>query len=152
MEKVQPHRVHAESSRRGKRRLAALGLLPVPLSMRLRSSQVLGMASSGVVSKRKLLQNAVRDLSTTLCRGITQHVLATVPLRASLNAHLVVGRLPLPTDDLIPPTPLLGSPPPPPVLLGRYPIRSSLPSLLGPSPKKNAAPTPPPSPATRSLP
>ena len=33
-------------------------------------------ASSGVVSKRIFLENAMRDLSTTLCRGIARHVLA----------------------------------------------------------------------------
>ena len=43
----------------------------------------------------------MRDLSTTLCRGITTQVLATVPLRAHLNGHRVVAGLPVPTDDLI---------------------------------------------------
>ena len=46
-------------------------------------------------------ENAVRDLSTTLCRGITRQVLATVPLRARLNGRPVVTGLPVPTDDLI---------------------------------------------------
>ena len=44
----------------------------------------------------------MRDLSTTLCRGNTRQVTATVPLRARLNGHLVVAGLPVPTDDLIP--------------------------------------------------
>ena len=59
--------------------------------------------SSGVVSKRISLENAMRDLSTTLCRGITWQVLATVPaLRARLKGHPVVLGLPVPADDLIP--------------------------------------------------
>ena len=41
-------------------------------------------------------------LSTTLCRGITRQVLATVPLRARLNGRPVVAGLPVPTDDLVP--------------------------------------------------
>ena len=59
-------------------------------------------ASSGVISKRIILENAMRDLSTTLYRGITRQVLATVPLRARLNGRPVVVALPVPTDDLIP--------------------------------------------------
>ena len=61
-----------------------------------------GPASSGVVSKRALLENAMRDLSATLCRGITRQVLAAVPLRARLNGRPVVAGLPVPTDDLVP--------------------------------------------------
>ena len=66
-------------------------------------------ASSGVVCKRKFLENAMRNLSTTLRRGITWLVLATVPLRARLNGHPVVAELPMPTGDLIP---VAGEPPP----------------------------------------
>ena len=44
----------------------------------------------------------MRDLSTTLCRGITRHVLAAVPLCARLNGRPLVAGLPVPTDDLIP--------------------------------------------------
>ena len=43
----------------------------------------------------------MRDLSTTLCRGITRQVIATVPLRAHLNGRPVVAGLPVPTDDLV---------------------------------------------------
>ena len=59
-------------------------------------------ASSGVVSKKIFLENAMCDLSATLCRGITRQVLATVPLRARLNGRPVVAGLPVPTDDLVP--------------------------------------------------
>ena len=59
-------------------------------------------ASSGVVSKRAFLENAMCDLSMTLCRGITRQVLAAVPLRARLNGNPVVAGLPVQTDDLIP--------------------------------------------------
>ena len=58
--------------------------------------------SSGVVSNSIFLENAMRDMSTTLCRGIRRQVLATVPRRARLNGHLVVAGLPVPPDDLIP--------------------------------------------------
>ena len=44
----------------------------------------------------------MRDLSTTLCRGIKRQVLATVPLRARLIGRPVIAGLPVPTDDLIP--------------------------------------------------
>ena len=43
----------------------------------------------------------------TLCRGITRQVLATVPMRARLNGHIVVALqlaiagLPISTDDLM---------------------------------------------------
>ena len=49
----------------------------------------------------------MRSLSTTPYRGITRQFLATVPLCAHLNAHLVVAGLPVPTDDL---TPVAGGP------------------------------------------
>ena len=48
------------------------------------------------------LENAMRDLTTTLCRGVTMQVRATVTLRARLNGHAVAAGLPVPTDDLIP--------------------------------------------------
>ena len=44
----------------------------------------------------------MRDLFTTMCRGITQQVLATVPLRACLNGHPVLAGLTITTDDPIP--------------------------------------------------
>ena len=59
-------------------------------------------ASSGFVSKRFFLENAMCDLSTTLSRGIKRQVLATVPLCARLNGYPVVAGLPVPTDDLMP--------------------------------------------------
>ena len=59
-------------------------------------------ACPGVVSIKIFLENAMRDLSTTLCRGITRQFLVTVPLRARLNSYPVVAGLPVVTDDLIP--------------------------------------------------
>ena len=55
-----------------------------------------------VVSKRFFLENAMRNQSTTLCRGITRQVLSSVPLRARLNGHPMVAGLPVPTVDLVP--------------------------------------------------
>ena len=60
------------------------------------------VASSGVGSKRTFRENAMCDLSMTLCQGITWQVLATTPLRASLNGHWVFAGLPVPTYDMIP--------------------------------------------------
>ena len=54
---------------------------------------------SGVVSKKISLENAMRYLTSTLCSGITQQVLATDPLHACLDGHGVIARLPIPTDD-----------------------------------------------------
>ena len=73
-----------------------------PAAFALRNNIAEFAASSGAVSKRVFLENAMRDLSTTLCRGITRQVLATVPLRRRLNGYPVVAGLPVPTDDLIP--------------------------------------------------
>ena len=42
------------------------------------------------------------DLSSTLCRGFTRQVLATVPLHACLNGHPVVAGLLVPTGNQIP--------------------------------------------------
>ena len=46
-------------------------------------------ASTGAVSEMTL-ENAMRDLSTTLCRGIARQVLASVPLRARLDGRPVL--------------------------------------------------------------
>ena len=86
-------------------------------------------ASSGVVSKRMFLDNAMRDLSATLCRGITRQVLAKVPLRARMNDRAVVAGLSVPTDDLVPvaggPSLLLlqpsSTPPHPPLTVNALP-------------------------------
>ena len=59
-------------------------------------------ASSGVVSKRTFLEDAMREVSTTLCRRIPRQAVATVPVRACLNGRPVVAGPPVPTDDLIP--------------------------------------------------
>ena len=73
-----------------------------PAALALRNEIAEFAGDFGAVSKRVLLENAMRDLSTTLCRGIMRQALATVPLRARLNGHPVVAGLPVPTDDLIP--------------------------------------------------
>ena len=55
-------------------------------------------ASTGAVSKKIIMENAMRDLSATLCRGIARQVLA--PLRARLDGRPVLRRRPVPTDGL----------------------------------------------------
>ena len=42
----------------------------------------------------------MRDLSTTLCRGIAQQVLASAPLRARLDGQPVLSGRPVPADGL----------------------------------------------------
>ena len=59
-------------------------------------------AGSGAVSKRKFLENAMRRLSTTLCRGVARQARAAAPLRARLVGRAVMAGLDMPTDDLIP--------------------------------------------------
>ena len=53
-----------------------------PATVALFNEIVEFLASSGVVSQTIFLENAMRDLSTTLCRGITRQVLAAIPLCA----------------------------------------------------------------------
>ena len=57
-------------------------------------------ASTGAVSKKIFMENAMRDLSTTLCRGIARQVLASAPLRARLDGRPVLPGRPVPTDGL----------------------------------------------------
>ena len=45
-------------------------------------------------------ENAMRDLSTTLCRGIARQDLASAPLRARLDGRPVLPGRPVPTDGL----------------------------------------------------
>ena len=47
-------------------------------------------ASTGAVSKNIFVENAMRDLSTTTCRGIAWQVLASAPLRARLDGQPVL--------------------------------------------------------------
>ena len=57
-------------------------------------------ASTGEVSKKTFMENAMRDLSTTVCRGIAWQVLASAPLRARLDGRPVLPGRPFPTDGL----------------------------------------------------
>ena len=51
-------------------------------------------------AKKIFMENAMRDLSTTLCRGIARQVLASAPLRARLDGRPVLPGRPVPTDGL----------------------------------------------------
>ena len=77
--------VHADLSRSATRRLAALGLLPLRFSARFAEFP----KRSGPASKRILLENSMRYLSTALFREITRQVLATGPL---VSGRWVSGR------------------------------------------------------------
>eukprot|EP00892_Ulva_mutabilis_P011419 jgi/Ulvmu1/864/UM100_0015.1 len=57
-------------------------------------------AASGAVSRRAFLQNAMCELSTTLCRGVTRQVLAAAPLRMRLAGRAVVPGHDVPSDVL----------------------------------------------------
>ena len=52
-------------------------------------------ASSGAASKMMFKENAMRSLSTTVCRGIARQVLASAPLRARLDGQPVLPGKPL---------------------------------------------------------
>ena len=51
-------------------------------------------------SKKIFMENAMRDLSTALCRGIARQVLAAAPLRARLDGCPVLPGRPVPTVGL----------------------------------------------------
>ena len=57
-------------------------------------------ASTGAVFKKIFMDNAMHDLSTTLCRGIARQVLAAAPLQARLDGQAVLPGRPVPTDGL----------------------------------------------------
>ena len=57
-------------------------------------------SSTGAVSKKIFMENAMRDLSTTLCCGIARQVLASAPLRTRLDGRSVLPGRPIPTDGL----------------------------------------------------
>ena len=57
-------------------------------------------ASTGEVSKKIFMENAMRDLSTTLCRSIAWQVLASAPLRERQHGGPVRPGRPVPTDGL----------------------------------------------------
>ena len=58
-------------------------------------------ASTGAVSKKTFMENAMHDLSTTRqCRGIARQVLASALLRACLDDRPVLPGQPIPTDGL----------------------------------------------------
>ena len=57
-------------------------------------------ASTRAVSKKIFMENAMRDLTTTLYRGIALQVLTSVPLRARLDGRPVLPGRPFPPDGL----------------------------------------------------
>ena len=57
-------------------------------------------ASTGAVSQKLFMESAMRNLSTTLCRGIARQVLASALLRARLDGRPVFHGRPVPTDGL----------------------------------------------------
>ena len=57
-------------------------------------------ACIGSVSKKLFMENAMRDLSTTLCRGVARQVIASMPSQARMDGRAVLPGLPVPTDGL----------------------------------------------------
>ena len=84
-------RVHAVLFRCAARRLACG---PAAFALRNETEGVAASSGHAFVSKTVFLDDAMHDLSATLCRGITRQVLATVPLHARLNGHRTGSGLP----------------------------------------------------------
>ena len=59
-------------------------------------------ASSGAASRHVFLENAMRDISTTMCRAVARQVRASAPLVARLQGKPVLAGLAVPADDLEP--------------------------------------------------
>ena len=57
-------------------------------------------AGIGSVSKKLFMENSMRDLSTTLCRGVASQGIASMPLQARTDGRAVLPGLPVPTDGL----------------------------------------------------
>ena len=57
-------------------------------------------AGIGSVSKKLFIENAMRGLSTTLCRGVARQAIASMPLQARMDGREVFPGLPVPTDGL----------------------------------------------------
>ena len=55
-------------------------------------------ARIGSVSKKLFMENAMWDVSTTLCRGVARQVTASMPLQARMDGRAVLPELPVPTD------------------------------------------------------
>ena len=58
-------------------------------------------AGIGSDSKKLFVENAMRDLTTTLCRGAARQVMASMPLQARMDGRAVIPGLSVPTDGLL---------------------------------------------------
>ena len=56
-------------------------------------------SSAGTVSKKIFKEPSMRNVPTTLCRGIARQVFASAPLRACISRPVLTGQ-PVPTDGL----------------------------------------------------
>ena len=100
-----------------------------------------GFATSDVNNNTR----KTRDLSTTLSRGITRQVLATVLLHARLNGHPAGAGLPVATDD---PIPVAGGPSSLPLHPSSNPLTT--PASIPPTPLPPIPPLHSPPPALRA--
>ena len=57
-------------------------------------------AGIGSVSKKLFMEDAIRYLSTTLCRGVARQVIASMPLQARIDGRAERPGLPVPTEGL----------------------------------------------------
>ena len=71
-----------------------------PLALALLHELAEFAPSTGAVSKKIFMENALRNLSTTLCRGVARQALASAPLRAHLDGRPVLPGRPIPIDGL----------------------------------------------------
>ena len=57
-------------------------------------------AGIGSVSKKLFMENAMRDLSITLCRGVARQAIASMQLQARMDGKAVLPGLRVPTHVL----------------------------------------------------
>ena len=57
-------------------------------------------AAHGSVSKQEFIRNSLRDLSVTLCRGVTKQVRASAPLRLRVAGRALMQGMTVPSADL----------------------------------------------------
>ena len=87
---------------------AAAQAVAGPTSVALRTVRSRGARREGEIGasdyqqkvKKIFMENAMRDLSTTLCRGIARQVFASAPVGARLDGRPVLPGRPVPTDGL----------------------------------------------------
>ena len=58
--------------------------------------------ATGAAGQRLCLENALRDISTTLCRAVARQICAAAPVQARFAGKTVLVGLAVPTNELFP--------------------------------------------------